>query len=158
MELNSQMKNFMEVITMNEENKEVIDVDVNNAPQPTTPDEPVIVRPNGQVMNINVEGLNHAEIMTGITGIKRNINDFTVMIGDVVSGKMSEEDINKNLDILTTSLVNIGMFKITDYINFDKKEMIVMMAGDMLAFYSTLMYVELTNTEDEASEMTEADS
>jgi hypothetical protein len=116
--------------------------------------EPIVVLPSGRCMQINKDMiLNNDQLAQNVENCKRAINEYTNVIGRITSGSLTDEEIDNVLDKLTSELTSAGLFKITEYINHTKSEMIVLMASSVISFFSTILYVaaaDSLNTEVES--------
>ena len=114
--------------------------------------EPIVVLPSGRCMQINKDMiLKNDQLAQNVENCKRAINEYTNVIGRISS--LTDEEIDNVLDKLTSELTSAGLFKITEYINHSKSEMIVLMASAIISFFSTILYVtaaDSLNTEVES--------
>lgn len=145
---------------MNEEEK-VVDVNPEEIQEETAtiPDEPIMVFASGRFVPIERDLVLNDQLKINVESCKKGINEFTAVIGKVVADTITDEEVDKYLESMTNELVRANLFKITEYTDFSKKEMVVMMATTLISFFSTIIYVaahEYVNTEGESEATTEA--
>ena len=105
------------------------------------PVEPLIFFASGRCVQIEKDMLLDDQLKDNVENCKKGINEFTSVIGRVITNNITDEEIDKYLESMTNELIKANLFKITEYTNLPKKDVVVMMASTLISFFSTILYV-----------------